>query len=50
MELKAVKNFADFFAEDDLTVINLEGVLTDNNALQPRQAGKNGSYFFKGKK
>lgn len=41
-------NFAEFFAEDDLTVINLEGVLTDRN-LSPVQAGKNGSYFFKGK-
>ena len=43
-----LKNFADFFAEDDLTVVNLEGVLTDKN-LSPVQAGKNGSYFFKGK-
>ena len=41
-------NFADFFAEDDLTIVNLEGVLTDND-LAPVQAGKNGSYFFKGK-
>ena len=41
-------NFADFFAEDDLTVINLEGVLTDRD-LAPVQDGKNGSYFFKGK-
>lgn len=44
-----LKNFADFFAEDDLTIINLEGVLTDNDSLPPVQAGKNGSYFFKGK-
>ena len=43
-----LKNFADFFAEDDLTVINLEGVLSDQN-LSPREAGKLGSYFFKGK-
>ena len=35
-----LKNFADFFAEDDLTVVNLEGVLTDNNALYPRDKGK----------
>ena len=41
-------NFAEFFAEDDLTVINLEGVLSDAD-LRPVQAGKNGSYFFKGK-
>ena len=41
-------NFADFFAEDDLTVVNLEGVLTDRS-LSPVQAGKNGSYFFRGK-
>ncbi|MDD6050281.1 MAG: CapA family protein [Clostridiales bacterium] len=44
-----LKNFADFFAEDDLTVINLEGVLTDNDSLPPVQEGKLGSYFFKGK-
>ena len=43
-----LKNFAEFFAEDDLTVVNLEGVLTDKN-LSPVQAGKNGSFFFKGK-
>lgn len=43
-----LKNFTDFFAEDDLTVINLEGVLSDQN-LSPREAGKLGSYFFKGK-
>ena len=42
-------NFADFFAEDDLTVVNLEGVLTDNTGLQPFKAGKNGNYFFRGK-
>ena len=41
-------NFAEFFSEDDLTVINLEGVLSDAD-LRPVQAGKNGSYFFKGK-
>lgn len=43
-----LKNFADFFAEDDLTVVNLEGVLSDKN-LPTVQAGKNGSFFFKGK-
>ena len=43
-----LKNFADFFAEDDLTVINLEGVLSDKN-LSPVAAGKLGEYFFKGK-
>lgn len=43
-----LKNFADFFAEDDLTVVNLEGVLSDKN-LSPRAAGKLGEYFFKGK-
>lgn len=43
-----LKNFADFFAEDDLTVINLEGVLSDKN-LSPVSAGKLGEYFFKGK-
>ncbi len=43
-----LQNFAEFFAEDDLTVVNLEGVLTDAN-LSPVQEGKNGSYFFKGK-
>ncbi|MBQ3156068.1 MAG: CapA family protein [Clostridia bacterium] len=41
-------NFAEFFAEDDLTVINLEGVLSDAD-LRPVQSGKKGSYFFKGK-
>ena len=43
-----LQNFADFFAEDDLTIVNLEGVLTDRK-LSPVQQGKNGSYFFKGK-
>ena len=43
-----LKNFAGFFAEDDLTVINLEGVLSDKN-LSPVAAGKLGEYFFKGK-
>ena len=41
-------NFSEFFAEDDLTVINLEGVLSDAD-LRPVQSGKKGSYFFKGK-
>ena len=43
-----LSNFAEFFAEDDLTIINLEGVLSDAD-LKPVQQGKNGSYFFKGK-
>lgn len=43
-------NFADFFAEDDLTVVNLEGVLTDNDALRQRDKGKGGDgYWFRGK-
>ncbi len=44
-----LSNFAEFFAEDDLTVVNLEGVLTDNLALQKATAGKRGNYFFQGK-
>ena len=43
-----LKNFADFFAEDDLTVVNLEGVLTDNNALYPRDKGKGDDFCFGG--
>lgn len=43
-----LKNFGDFFAEDDLTVVNLEGVLSDQN-LPQKAAGKLGDYFFKGK-
>ena len=43
-----LKNFADFFAEDDLTVVNLEGVLSDRN-LPQMAAGKLGDYFFMGK-
>ncbi|MBQ2951942.1 MAG: CapA family protein [Clostridia bacterium] len=47
-------NFADFFAEDDLTIVNLEGVLTDNDALQPMDKGKGTSsgdgYWFRGSK
>lgn len=44
-----LKNFADFFAEDNLTVVNLEGVLTDNNALYPRDKGKgDDGYWFRG--
>ena len=35
-----LKNFADFFAEDDLTVVNLEGVLTNNNAPLPARQGQ----------
>jgi len=46
-------NFADFFAEDDLTIINLEGVLTDNDNLSPMDKGKGtepgGGYWFRGK-
>ena len=41
-------NFAEFFAEDDLTVINLEGVLSDAD-LKPNEGGKASSYFFLGK-
>ena len=45
-------NFADFFAEDDLTIVNLEGVLTDNDALRPEDKGngtESGSgYWFRG--
>jgi len=44
-----LKNFAEFFAEDDLTVINLEGVLSDNKNLMPVSEGKTGDYFFRGK-
>ncbi len=48
-----LQNMADFFAEDDLTVINLEGVLTDNVYLNPVDKGKGtepgGGYWFKGK-
>lgn len=46
-------NFADFFAEDDLTVVNLEGVLTDNMNLSPQDKGKGtelgASYWFRGR-
>lgn len=45
-------NFADFFAEDDLTIVNLEGVLTDNDALPVMDKGKGtglgDSYWFRG--
>ena len=44
-----LSNFADFFAEDDLTVVNLEGVLSDNTTVKPVQEGKKGSYFFRGR-
>ena len=44
-----LKNFADFFAEDDLTVVNLEGVLTDKEYLRPESSGKTGAFFFRGK-
>ena len=47
-----LSNFADFFAEDDLTIVNLEGVLTDNDQLQPMDKGKGTSpgdgYWFRG--
>lgn len=47
-----LKNFADFFAEDDLTIVNLEGVLTDNDALPPMDKGKGtgagDGYWFRG--
>ena len=46
-------NFADFFAEDDLTVVNLEGVLTDNDELEHMDKGKGTSagdgYWFRGR-
>ncbi len=46
-------NFADFFAEDDVTIVNLEGVLTDNDALSPMDKGRGTSsgdgYWFRGK-
>ncbi len=41
-------NFADFFAEDDLTIVNLEGILSDSEDLKSYQEGKIGSYFFRG--
>lgn len=45
-------NFAEFFAEDDLTIVNLEGVLTDNDSLRPEDKGngtESGSgYWFRG--
>nr|MBR4279936.1 CapA family protein [Clostridia bacterium] len=45
-------NFAEFFAEDDLTIVNLEGVLTDNAALSPMDKGKGtgagDGYWFRG--
>lgn len=45
-----LQNFADFFAEDDLTVVNLEGVLTDNDALRQKDKGKgDDGYWFRGK-
>ncbi len=48
-----LENFAEFFAEDDLTVINLEGVLTDNDKLPVMDKGKgtgvSDSYWFRGK-
>lgn len=47
-----LSNFADFFAEDDLTIVNLEGVLTDNDALSPMDKGKGteagSGYWFRG--
>ncbi len=47
-----LQNFADFFAEDDLTVINLEGVLTDNERLLVADKGNgretSASYWFRG--
>lgn len=43
-----LKNMKDFFAEDDLTVVNLEGVLTDNMNLPQSQGIKIGKYFFRG--
>ncbi len=47
-----LKNFADFFQEDDLTIVNLEGVLTDNDALPPMDKGRGtapgSGYWFRG--
>ncbi len=47
-----LKNFAEFFAEDDLTVINLEGVLSDNDRLSNVDKGKGTEatmgYWFRG--
>ncbi len=42
-----LSNFADFFAEDDLTIVNLEGVLTDHESLRPYTFNKRGNYFFR---
>ena len=44
-----LKNFAEFFSQDDLTIVNLEGVLTDNAELPTVSEGKTGSYFFRGR-
>ena len=45
-------NMAEFFAEDDLTVVNLEGVLTDRESLPRRDKGRGlkwgSSYWFRG--
>ena len=42
-------NFADFFAQDDLTIVNLEGVLTDNKHLPTNGGPRNSVYFFSGR-
>ena len=48
-----LSNFAEFFAGDDLTVVNLEGVLTDVESRQVQDKGKgtevSASYWFRGK-
>lgn len=44
-----LRNMKDFFAEDDLTIVNLEGVLTDNSSLLPADKGRGGDgYWFRG--
>ncbi len=46
-------NMKPFFEEDDLTIVNLEGVLSDNWELKPADKGKGtkigASYWFRGR-
>ncbi|MBQ8556710.1 MAG: CapA family protein [Clostridia bacterium] len=48
-----LSNMADFFAEDDLTIVNLEGVLTDRDTLPAMDKGKGteigSGYWFRGR-
>ncbi len=48
-----LSNMKDFFAEDDLTIVNLEGVLTDNMQLRPVDKGRGtdpgDGYWFRGR-